>query len=218
MNFTGATVDGVVNGDSISLSQTGYTAEFPTANVGNNLAVTVSDLALAGAKATNYTLTQPTGLTADITPAPATVTLNRSVQLYDDTGVSVTNAVNPTGLAVNVTYNGSSVIPTNVGAYTVIATVNNPNYSGSSTNTLYIAPVPNFVAVATNAAHQVVFTWNAVSKVNYHVYSTPSLSPPINWTDLFGSVAATNSLMTGVDTLYRLPETNRFYRVELMLQ
>lgn len=218
LNFTGVTLNGVVNDDAIGLNQTGYTANFATTNAGNNLAVTISGLTLSGTKATNYTLTQPTGLTADITPAPATVTLNRSVRLYSGAGISVTNAVSPAGLPVSVTYNGSSVAPTEVGAYTVIATVTNPNYSGGATNTLYIAPAPEFVSVTTNTANQVLFTWNALAQVDYHVYSTPSLTPPVNWTDLFGALPATNNLMTAADTLYRQSQTNRFYRVELILQ
>lgn len=219
LNFTGVTLNGGVNGDSIALNNTGYTANFSTTNAGNNLAVAISGLTLTGAEATNYTLTQPTGLTANITPAPASITLNKSVQLYSGTGLSVTNAISPAGLPVTVTYNGSGVFPTNVGAYTVVATVNNPNYSGSTTNTLYIAPVPNFVSVKTNNLNQVTFTWNALAQVSYHVYyAAYSLSPPVNWTDLYGAVTATNNLMTETDTLYRIPETNRFYRVELILQ
>jgi hypothetical protein len=36
--------------------------------------------------------------------------------------------VTPAGTAVNVTYNGSATPPTNVGQYTVVASINDPNF------------------------------------------------------------------------------------------
>ncbi|HAT31696.1 MAG TPA: hypothetical protein DCW29_12835, partial [Janthinobacterium sp.] len=58
---------GVAGGDvgHISLLQSGL---FASKNVGNNIAVTATD-SLSGTAAGNYTLTQPTGLTANITAA-----------------------------------------------------------------------------------------------------------------------------------------------------
>jgi len=54
------TLTGYVPTDNVSLSTGGFTANFPSKNVGNNLTVTVSGYALAGPDAGNYTLTQPT--------------------------------------------------------------------------------------------------------------------------------------------------------------
>ena len=45
----------------------------------------------------------------------------------------------PSGLTVNLTYNGSPNAPTNAGSYTVIGTINDLNYAGSATNTLVIS-------------------------------------------------------------------------------
>ncbi len=64
---------GVLPADAgnVRLSTNGYVANFTSAGVGTNLAVTVSGLSLTGSAAGNYTLSQPTGLTANITaPAP----------------------------------------------------------------------------------------------------------------------------------------------------
>jgi trimeric autotransporter adhesin len=62
---TGATLVGVVTGDSVSLG--GATAgTFSQAGAGNSLVVTTA-LTLVGADAANYTLAQPTSLTANIT-------------------------------------------------------------------------------------------------------------------------------------------------------
>ena len=41
-------------------------------------------------------------------------------------------------MTANFTYNGSANASVNAGSYTVIGTVNDPNYQGSSTSTLVI--------------------------------------------------------------------------------
>jgi filamentous hemagglutinin family protein len=76
---------GVIPGDSASLSGTAV-ARFANKNVGSDKAVTVSGLALSGADAGNYTLAQPQGLSADITPrdlVPGGLKVNDKV--YDGT-------------------------------------------------------------------------------------------------------------------------------------
>lgn len=65
--FSGtATLNGVIGSDDVTLTGT-PSATFATSNVGNGIAVTVTGYTLTGTKAANYTLTQPTGLTANIT-------------------------------------------------------------------------------------------------------------------------------------------------------
>lgn len=53
--------------NNVALNSSSYTAYFANAGPGNNIPVTVSGLALSGSAATNYSLTQPTNLTANIT-------------------------------------------------------------------------------------------------------------------------------------------------------
>ena len=69
-------LNGVVAGDAanVKLSTNGYTASFASAGVANGIGVTVCGLTLTGAGATNYTLTQPAGLTANITSKGVTIT------------------------------------------------------------------------------------------------------------------------------------------------
>ncbi|HWD86765.1 MAG TPA: YDG domain-containing protein [Mucilaginibacter sp.] len=67
-----ATLNGVVGSDVVSLSGT-PTSTFASANVGTGIAITVSGYTLTGANSNNYTLTQPTGLTANITAKTLTV-------------------------------------------------------------------------------------------------------------------------------------------------
>jgi putative effector of murein hydrolase len=65
--LTGGTLVGVVSGDSVTLNQSGT---FASIGVGSGIAVTATD-ALSGADAGDYRLTEPTGLTGSILPAPS---------------------------------------------------------------------------------------------------------------------------------------------------
>ncbi|MDR3459148.1 MAG: cadherin-like domain-containing protein [Verrucomicrobiae bacterium] len=216
LNLAGASLNGVVNGDSLSLNAAGVVAGFASSNVGNGKAVTISGLALSGVAATNYTLTQPSG-TANITPALAVVTLNRSVQLYSGSAKSVTAATSPAGLPVSLTYNGSATVPASIGTYTVIGTVTDPNYSGSATNFLYVAVAPQFLSVQrTNGNSHIVFVWSAMPAVNYQVQYTSSLLP-VSWTSFNGPVSATNTTMTTMDSI-NTGLLMRLYRVQLLLE
>ncbi|MDB6089236.1 MAG: filamentous hemagglutinin family outer membrane protein, partial [Gammaproteobacteria bacterium] len=62
--LSGGTVSGLVAGETVDLNPAGA---FASANVGNAIAVAAADT-LAGTAASNYALTQPTGLTANIGP------------------------------------------------------------------------------------------------------------------------------------------------------
>ena len=42
-------------------------------------------------------------------------------------------------MTVDITYNGSPTAPTDAGSYAVVATVNHPNYTGVTNDTLVIA-------------------------------------------------------------------------------
>src|SRR5205823_7042751 len=73
VNFTSASLNGVVGTDSVSIDTTGYSASFATKAVANNKAVTVLGVGLSGADSGNYTVSQPSGLTANITPKQISV-------------------------------------------------------------------------------------------------------------------------------------------------
>jgi N-acetylneuraminic acid mutarotase len=78
----------------------------------------------------------------------ATVTLGNLSQVYDGAAEAVSVTTLPPGLAVIVTYNGSTNAPTNAGNYAVVATINDPNYQGTATNTLVIAQATAIVTLA----------------------------------------------------------------------
>jgi trimeric autotransporter adhesin len=91
LNVSGAVLSGVLNGDTVTLSGTAAGA-FAGANVGTGLAANITGLALAGASAGNYTLTQTATLAANITPKPLTVTgLSANSKVYDGTTAATLN-------------------------------------------------------------------------------------------------------------------------------
>ncbi len=59
-------LNGLVAGDSLTVSLI-EAGNFVTPNVGSGITVIASD-SLSGSGASNYTLVQPTGLSANITP------------------------------------------------------------------------------------------------------------------------------------------------------
>ena len=88
LNVSGATLAGLVPVDvgNVGLSTSGTTGAFLQSDVGNNLPVTATGFSLTGAAASNYSVSAPVGLTANITPALLTVTfLGDPTKVYDGT-------------------------------------------------------------------------------------------------------------------------------------
>ena len=83
-----------LGGDAVSLGGSG-SGVFADKNVALGKAVTVSGYSISGADADNYSLLQPSGLTANITARPLTVTATGVAKVYDGTtGAIVTYADN----------------------------------------------------------------------------------------------------------------------------
>lgn len=81
------TLVGVVGTDIVSINTTGATGNFDNRNAGTGKTVTITGLALAGADAGNYTLTDPTRL-ANITALPITITAVTTTKVYDGNATS----------------------------------------------------------------------------------------------------------------------------------
>jgi hypothetical protein len=171
----------------------------------------------AGSVTNNATLT--------VNKADATVTLGNLNQLYDGTAKLATAGTTPSGLAVVLTYNGSANAPTNAGSYTVIGTINDANYQGSTTNTLVISQASGVVTLGslsqtydgtaklatagtTPSGLAVVLTYNGSANAPTNVGSYTVIGT-INDANYQGS--ATNTLVispaTGVVTLGSLSQT-----------
>lgn len=87
----------------------------------------------------------------EITRAPVTLTLGNLTHTHDgqpksatvtaspDTHQNSPESASPMSSVVRITYNGSTTPPTAAGSYQVVATVDSPNYVGSTTATLTIS-------------------------------------------------------------------------------
>lgn len=77
-----------------------------------------------------------------ITAVNANISFANLNQTYSGGPKSVTVTTVPAGLATSVTYNGQAFAPTNAGSYPVVATINNPNYTGTASSLLVVSPAP----------------------------------------------------------------------------
>ena len=73
-----------------------------------------------------------------VSKATATVSIANTTQTFNASPREVSTSTTPSGLTVNVTYNGSATAPTNAGSYSVVATIDDTNYEGSANATLVI--------------------------------------------------------------------------------
>ncbi len=133
---TPVTATGTPGGVTIDLSFSGV-GYGPTPTQPTN-AGTYSVTASVDPAETNFTgsVSQPFVIkqaTATVTIAPASLT-----QVYTGSPLAVAVTTTPTVKAVSVTYNASTTVPINPGTYSVIATVQDPNYVGTASGTLTI--------------------------------------------------------------------------------
>jgi MBG domain len=138
----------------------------------------------------------------------ATVMLAGLSQTYDGTGKAVSVTTAPPGLPVNVTYNGSPNAPTNPGSYTVVATVNDPNYQGSATNTFVIS-VP-LVNPGWDSTGRFQFSFTTAAGMDYAIQVSTDLK---NWTSTL-AFKGLGGPVTILDT-NAVSSTHRFYRLQI---
>ena len=124
---TAGTLSGLISADAANVTLT-RAGTFSSSNVANSIPVTMSN-SISGSAAGNYTLTQPTGITGNITAKSLTITANDVSSTYGNavslgnTGFTQTGLL--TGDAINTVsllYNGTNAVP---------ATLNAGSYSGA---------------------------------------------------------------------------------------
>ncbi len=92
LNTGSASLVGVVGSDAVSLNSGAASATFADANVGTHKPVTAGGFGLSGAAAGNYSLTQPVGLTGDITAKGLTITgLAVNNKVYNSNTIATLN-------------------------------------------------------------------------------------------------------------------------------
>ena len=112
----------------------------------------------------------------------------------------------PVGLNVGVTYDASSTVPTNAGSYVVVATVNDPNYTGNTTNVLVVNP-----AVAWSSLSNLVQTYDGTAKPVTASTTPTNLAVVLTYDGSSNApVAAGNYLVVGtiIDPNYQGSATN----------
>lgn len=201
-------------------------ATIATTPVGLNTSVTYNGNAtaptVAGTYAVDAAINDPNysgsaSGTLTITKAIATVTLGNLSQPYDGAQKAATASTTPVGLAVTITYDGSEIVPTEIGSYAVVATISDNNYQGSSTATLVIIPPSLTVAIAgtgtgtvtsspagiscnKSSAADVTCTNNSYDTVN--LYATPSvLSLFKGWGGACGGLGACSVTISAGQTV-----------------
>ena len=155
LNLTNAALAGVIAGDAstVIFSSSGATGAFVTKNVGNALGVTTSGFSVSGSSANNYSLSQPVGLAADITPAALTITLTGNpTKPYNGTTTADVTAANFT-LTGFVSGEGASIPQTsstqyassNAGSQAVTATLALADFAPTGSTQLSNYMVPSSV-------------------------------------------------------------------------
>ena len=122
-SFTAGSLVGVVSADTANVTLT-RAGVFSSANVGTAVPV-ISNFSIAGSAASNYTLTQPTGVAANITAKSLTITANDVSSTYGNTTSLGSSAFTQSGLltgdaitAVTLQYSGSNAVAATVNAAT----------------------------------------------------------------------------------------------------
>jgi filamentous hemagglutinin family protein len=141
LNAVGATLNGVLAGDvgQVNLTQAGVGGTFSSPYVRNGIPVTAYGFGLSGAKSSNYALSQPGGLSANITPAPLSAMVTATpTKTYDgSTSVSVPFA----GISVSGFFGTDGAT---LGQYAA-STFNSPD-AGASVGLTVTLRVPDFIA------------------------------------------------------------------------
>ena len=91
---------------------------------------------------TNYLAATSAARSFAVTLTPVTINLTNLSQNYTGSPLPVTSSTTPSNIPLNITYDGSSTAPTNVGTYSVVASVADPLYSGTVTRNLVINKAP----------------------------------------------------------------------------
>jgi len=144
--FTG-TLTGVVSPDVVTLIGSGT---FATATAGTGIAIT-STATLGGAGAGNYALTQPTGITANITQASQTITFGALADRIVGGATFNLTATASSGLTVTYTSSNTAVATVSGNTVTIVG-------AGTTVITASQSGSVNYVVASNVAQNQVVLT------------------------------------------------------------
>jgi hypothetical protein len=195
---SGGNLLGVLAGDIVTLVDANATGTTADKLVGNSKAVAVTGYALGGANAAGYTVTQPTGLTANITKKDLTVTgataINKLYNANNTASITTTGLVGVvSGDVVTVTGGGTFATP-NVGpskavtAALILVGADSGNYSVVQPTGL----IADITAGPLNAANDTI-----TIPLNAAAYTTQTVSlPSIFYNDGLGLGSPTFAIIS----------------------
>src|SRR6185503_14829710 len=147
LNAGGATLVGVLSGDTVTPNSGSATGVFADKNAGSGKTVNVSGLSLGGADAANYSLTQPT-TTANITKTTLTV--------IADNKTRTSTASNPTLTATYTNFVGGETLATSgVGG--------SPALSTTTTNVVGTYPITISAGTLSSGNYNFTFVAGALT-------------------------------------------------------
>lgn len=154
IDSAGAVLNGIVNGDTVTLLTTGAISTFPDAAVGTGKTVTITGLALDGADAAKYFVSDASA-TAAITVRTVTVSgITAANKVYDGTTLAVVDTsaaalegvLGADAVALNTTGASGSFADSAVGTAKLV-TIVGLTLSGEAAGN-YVLPTPQATAIA----------------------------------------------------------------------
>jgi hypothetical protein len=129
---------------------------------------------------------------------------------FTGTVVGLTNGDN-----ITAAYSCSATASSPVGTYAIVPSLvdsgdRQTNYTVSLVNGTLTVIGPPVIQTATQSGNWFTFTWSALPTQMYQIQAAPNLSQ-IDWTNLGGTIAATNSTMTYSEAIGT--NSGQFYRV-----
>jgi hypothetical protein len=187
--ITGASLVGVVGSDVVSLAGGGT---FGAVNVANGIAVTAT-FSLTGSNAGNYTLTQPTGLSANITQASQTITFGTLTAVNFGSANFTLTATASSGLGITYTSSNPAVATVSGSTVTVVGVGTTTITASQSGNTNYAAATSVNQTLTVNQASQTI-TFGAlanktITDVPYTISATATSGLAVTFTSSNTSVA-----------------------------
>lgn len=151
LNTGSAALSGVLLTDTVNLDSGSHSASFADKNVGTGKSVTASGFSISGSDAGNYAVSQPSGLTANITARNLTITANNKSMTYADgnnyngfgsSGLQNGETIGSVSYATNATFSTSgnwnagtwAITPSNATGGTFSASNYNITYANGSLN------------------------------------------------------------------------------------
>ena len=156
VNVTGGTLGGVILGDTVNPAVP-LTGTADNADIGTDKGVTIGTISLSGTDAGNYTLTQPTGITVNITAKEisgvvsisSNGTVGDPIAIGDTLKAEIADVI-PSGATLTYAWSGTdvtgatatyTVVAGNSGTITVTVT-GTGNYSGTLTASIEVDKIP----------------------------------------------------------------------------